>query len=377
MAITEVYVDPAINANSGTGTIGDPFGDLQYALNNTTRDATNGDRFNIKAGTAEVLSAELSLATYGTPSHTTPLVIQGYTSAAGDGGIGEINNGGANVSVFNSANNGNKTNVTFADMKMGNCGTARIINLASSSGLINCEIHTCSESNSIYGQTGRNLMLGCYVHSTTGSNSFRFDGASNYIVGNYIISTSGTQVFEGSLGSHTVLNNVIVIDTDTNLSGLHVGDNSLVMGNIVYSKSANVGFAVQSDNRPVLVINNVFIGFSGSGGKGLYTTAAGRTIAGGNAYYNNATNISEVATWSYSLADSLTLDADPFVNAAGGNFEIDGDSDASEAAWPHAFKGLGTTTNAADIGAVQSGAGAGGGGGPVIGSRVIRGLGAI
>ena len=56
MAITEVYVDPAINGNSGTGTLVDPYGDLQYALDTKARDSTNGDRFNIKAGTAEVLA---------------------------------------------------------------------------------------------------------------------------------------------------------------------------------------------------------------------------------------------------------------------------------------------------------------------------------
>ena len=94
MAITNYYVDPAINANSGTGTLGDPFGDLQYALNTITRNATDGDRINIKAGTAEVMAAAISLTTYGTPAQAAPLIFQGYTSAQGDGGIGEINNGG-------------------------------------------------------------------------------------------------------------------------------------------------------------------------------------------------------------------------------------------------------------------------------------------
>ena len=63
MAITNYYVDPSINANSGTGTIGDPFGDLQYALDTVTRDSTNGDQFNIKAGTAEVLTGTLDFST--------------------------------------------------------------------------------------------------------------------------------------------------------------------------------------------------------------------------------------------------------------------------------------------------------------------------
>ena len=50
-ALTQYYVDPAINANSGTGTIGDPYGDLQYALNTLTRDPTDGDQINVKATT--------------------------------------------------------------------------------------------------------------------------------------------------------------------------------------------------------------------------------------------------------------------------------------------------------------------------------------
>lgn len=115
MAITEYYVDPAINANSGTGTIGDPFGDLQYGLNTVTRNATDGDRFNIKAGTAEVMAAAIDLTTYGTPTQAAPLIFQGYTSAQGDGGIGEINNGGANVSVISSTT---LTFIHWIDLKL-------------------------------------------------------------------------------------------------------------------------------------------------------------------------------------------------------------------------------------------------------------------
>ena len=56
MALTEIYVDPSIAADSGTGTIGDPFGDLEYAIEQTTFDTTNGTRLNVKAGTDDFLS---------------------------------------------------------------------------------------------------------------------------------------------------------------------------------------------------------------------------------------------------------------------------------------------------------------------------------
>ena len=38
MAITEVYVDPSIAGDSGVGTIGDPYGDLEYAIEQETFD---------------------------------------------------------------------------------------------------------------------------------------------------------------------------------------------------------------------------------------------------------------------------------------------------------------------------------------------------
>ena len=90
-APTEIYVDPSIAADSGAGTIGDPYGDLQYALNTATQDGTSGNRFNIKAGTYEVVASALTYTgTYGNPSGSAPLIFQGYTSAAGDGGLGQI-----------------------------------------------------------------------------------------------------------------------------------------------------------------------------------------------------------------------------------------------------------------------------------------------
>ncbi len=95
MAQTQTYVDPSINANSGTGTVGDPYGDLQYALDTMTRDSTDGDQINIKAGTAEVLTGSLDFTTYGTPSSTAALSFSGYTSSENDGGIGSIDGDGS------------------------------------------------------------------------------------------------------------------------------------------------------------------------------------------------------------------------------------------------------------------------------------------
>ena len=83
--------DPTdVKCTQAAGTALLPFHTVQGALDLTTRNATDGDRINVKAGTADTLNATLSYTTYGTPVSGAILIIQGYTSTAGDGGIGEI-----------------------------------------------------------------------------------------------------------------------------------------------------------------------------------------------------------------------------------------------------------------------------------------------
>lgn len=356
MAITEYYVDPAINANSGTGTIGDPFGDLQYALDTVTRDATNGDRFNVKAGTAEVLAAGLSLATYGTPSNAAPLVIQGYTATAGDGGIGEIDGDGT-YSIYSSAANSNK-NIYLVDLKMGNSGAAVVVTFYQTSVMHNCEIYGSSAAYGAY-ITASNKISNCYFHDLTGGECLRLNGANNIIYACRFTSSGGTYLLNANFQYAIIIGCLFEIDTDTSLTAIRsASGGSVFIGNTIYSASANSGIGIHAPNQAGFAANNVIAGFSGAGGIGMICDKY--AFLANNAFYNCTTNISGEAS-SIALSPNITLAADPFVNAAGGNFEIDGDSDASEAAWPQAFKGLATTANAADIGAVQSGAGSGGG----------------
>ena len=131
------YVDPSIDSDSGAGTIGDPYGDLQYALDSITRDTTNGDQINIKAGTAEILTATLDVSTYGTPTFAAGLAFVGYTSAENDGGVGEIDGDGIYGIWINSTAEG----VVFKDLTLGNCGSADVINFDRFCSLRRCKIH--------------------------------------------------------------------------------------------------------------------------------------------------------------------------------------------------------------------------------------------
>lgn len=367
MAITDYYVDPAINANSGTGTIGDPYGDLQYALNTATRDATNGNRFNIKAGTAEVMASAISLATYGTPTAAAPLVFQGYTSAAGDGGIGEINNGGANVSVFD---NTGIAAIHFVDMKLGNCGSARILRMAGPSFLTNCEIHTTTNAEAVR-ITSATTVARCRFHTLDQIALVMQGGGTVYscnFAGSY---SAGALYFQGAgialanIFSLTSGGRGIVLDS--------TGGNSVVVLNAFYAVSGTgIGLRFDGATLPVnLVANNIFAGFSGAGGSAVTGSSIRRlALSAKNAYYNNTTNKTSVVIWN-DLGD-VTLTNAPFTNAAGGDFSIAAAAQAELKAqgWPSSFLGI-STNQYLDPGAAQIQAAAGGAY-PIFGGMIAR-----
>lgn len=349
MAITDYYVDPAINANSGTGTIGDPFGDLQYGLDTVTRNSTDGDRFNVKAGTSEVLGSALSLATYGTPAVGAPLVIQGYTSTQGDGGIGEISAGGSNVSIYD---NTGIASLYFVDMKMGNCGNARILRMAGPSHLVNCEIHTTTNAEAVR-ITSASSVVHCRFH-TLGTIGLVLQGGGSlyscYFSGDY---SAGAVYFQnagtawGNIFSLTSGGRGIVLDS--------AGGNTVVLNNSFYAVSGT-GIGLRFDGTTIIVplfANNIFTGFSGAGGSAVTGGATRKIlISANNAYYNNTTNKTSTVIL-YDLGD-VTLTNAPFTNAAGGDFSIATAAKAELQAqgWPSTFNGI-STNQFLDPGAAQ------------------------
>lgn len=347
MALTEIYVDPSIAANTGSGTIGDPYGDLQHALNTMTRDATNGDRLNIKAGTAEVMASAISLATYGTPGALSPLVIQGYTAAAGDGGIGEINNGGANVSIINSAT---LDFIHFADMKLGNTGTAQILVLDQACSFANVEFHTSSAANAVTTSTSCTY-AGCRVHSVTGNVAMLVTNSdidhcniSYGVSGQYALSTSGQM---------TITNNIVSL-TNNARGILTAGTQIALRNNSVYSATGGTGIGITMGSTQGECRNCIVEGFSGAGGKGIVISAGCvAKVFGNNAYYNNTTNVTTTGAYIHRLTD-ITLTSAPFTNAGGGDFSIATAAKAELQAqgWPSSFNGI-STNQFLDPGAAQ------------------------
>ena len=160
-AMAEIYIDPGIAGDVGTGTFGDPYGDFEYAIQQTAFSGTRSTRFNVKSGTDEVLARPLDYilvdAEYK-PTREAPLVIQGYDKEPGDGGSAGIS-GGDKFSIFGDAG---LDNVIFTDLNLKNSGQSNVIELNDHCSLLNCEISN-SKSNGVITHEG-SFMSGCYIH---------------------------------------------------------------------------------------------------------------------------------------------------------------------------------------------------------------------
>ena len=329
-SFTEIYVDPSIAANSGSGTIGDPYGDLEYAIVQTPWDGTNGIRVNVKAGAAEGLStplnssfADTSVGAAWAPSQNTAVVIQGYTSTAGDGGIGEINNGGLNINVISA---GQYSGVHFADMKMGNTGSATIIDMDNFGSIERCELHTTSSGAAI-NVDNYALIQGNYIHDI---------GAST----NHVAVLTGTDVRYNlidcggngggiTLGNGSICEHNIIYDPVSGANAIVLGAGCVTVNNVVYSTVANVGTGIFLGAYPSIVANNIICGFSGTGGKGMLGNTGDDypRIMAANAFYNCTTNKSMGSATYTSIHSELedleiTLSADPFTDASTLDFTL-------------------------------------------------------
>jgi len=320
-APTEVYVDPAIAGDSGTGTIGDPYGDLQFALDSATRDATNGDRFNIKAGTDEILAAALSLVTYGTPTFDAPLIFEGYTSAAGDGGIGGIDGNNGNFTIFAGA-----ASVHFINMHLHNTGTATVVTVAMRSIITGCEVNN-SSGGGIVINNNETVCDSNHVHDIGGVGINRTGGtAGGNILRNYL-KNDGTNDFTTAISINTTFadcaRNIISIDGASN--GIATTDRSNITRNSILSAGGTgKGISVSATSKLVASLHsNLVEGFSGVGGEGIEIPVGTRQMAiyGKNAVFN-CTTAYDVDTVDIMvlLGDNETLSVTPFAKSGADTF---------------------------------------------------------
>ena len=329
------------------GTISLEWATVQHALNFTTRDATNGDRINILAGTDDVLAAALSLATYGTPTNIVPLILQGYTSAAGDGGIGGISGNGT-YTMFAPTS---LDSINFVDLHMHNSGSAQIVHLDNSIYISHCELDNTTGGGIRLDNNG--YVGHCYIHNT-GGDGIRVN-ASSMAMSNYL--ENGTDDFDQAIvldsSSSRAIFNIIDVDGASDGIVTDLSDHSVENNSIYSNGGTGQGINVIGGTAHLSSLtNNMIEGFSGVGGIGINVVTAGNIMLyGHNFTYNNATNYSISGTALKDLGNNTTLGSSPFTDPANNDFTV---STALQAlGYPSAFTVEGTNTQFLDVGALQ------------------------
>lgn len=349
MAFSEIYVDPSIAADSGAGTIGDPYGDLEYAIEQTTFDTTNGTRVNIKAGTDEVLVSTITAAMADTatsiawvPSATAPMVLQGYTSSAADGGIGGIDCNGGTVTT------GSGSQLRVIDMHCHNSSTADMFSNGGFCSFINCEINNALGIG-IDALSGFCTVVGCYLHDIA---TFPIR-TSGWIAYNYIDGILGAKAMDSAIVLITssvgiVYRNIIAIDGTTD--GIRSAARQGIINNSIWSNGGTgqgIQFVGSNLNMNTLT-NNIVEGFSGSGGIGYDLTGTSNLqieVYGSNAAYNNATEYNDPEYIFKNFGDNETLSASPFTDAANGDFSPVDTGNVKEGSLPAAWIDGGSVNN--------------------------------
>ena len=343
---TEIYVDPSIAGDSGAGTSADPYGDLEWAIEQTTFDTANGTRVNIKAGTDEALAVEISAAMADTvttvawlPSEAGPCVFQGYTAVAGDGGIGGISGGGS-VSVYSDTA---FDHVSFIDLHCHNTGSATVIEMDKDCNVIRCEVDNTTGAG-IHADL-RSSVMSNHVHNC-GAIGISLD--QGMIAFNYLENGANdftTAIKAGAVGTLLIYRNIVSVDGTSD--GIAVAERNFVMNNSVWSNGGTgQGILAATTGQNIrAVMNNLVEGFSGVGGVG-FDFSAGNTrvvIYGGNAAYNNTTDYNSPSDYFIDrLGTSDTnevLGASPFTAASTGDFSPVDTGSVKEGSLPADFAG--------------------------------------
>ncbi len=349
------YVDPSIAAKSGAGTIGSPYGDLQYALHqvrtNPGRNATHRDQLNVLAATDEILAATLDFATYGAPSTIAPCIFRGYTSVANDRGIGGISGNGSVTILAGTAK------VHFIDMHLHSTGAAAILTLGSAGSVQFCEVDNTTGNGVMGGGTLGTLLYGCHVHNIGVTGTAVARCLYNYFAnGTNDFTTCWVATGNLSECSH----NIFSVDGATICINLNREYQVARSNSILSASGTGVGIDIGTNRENLVCLDNVVEGFIGAGGRGFDggNASEGFGIFAGNAAFNNTTDYANDADVVFT-DDNEVLGATPFDKAGADTFANRFTYFAPVAA----IQGTLYAGNRQDKGAVQHADPAGGGGG--------------
>ena len=298
MSVTEVYVDSSIGADSGAGTIGDPYGRLSYAFTQSSS-VTNGKRYNVK-GTSSG-SPETSFGTPPNGATSAPVYIQGYTTAAGDGGILYVDGGGSAI-----VSDTNKDGIHCIDCHFKNYGSSYAFSLDNNCSFIRC---TFDGGGTGYGVDGDSFLVvyNCYFHDI--KNQAIYGSNNSRVYFNTIYVTAVDEDSQIIRRGKAVIGNRIRCDASANKIINTITDRGYVVAynSIKATRGARSDYGIYAGAKGVVRCNYI----EGCE-EGIYIN--GPAVVCGNVFYDNSDDVYESSTGA-NLCDpvvgenSIVLDA--------------------------------------------------------------------
>jgi hypothetical protein len=315
----------------------------------------NGNRVWVKAGTYTVTSASTNIAGGCVSTKGAGDIWSGYSTIRGDDAARPTIISDGVITTFTLVGTGASGSTVRYITADGNSRTSSrgFANLSGN----NCLFYRCIGKNctnsAFAGLTAvTNRAEFCYGTGCSTQPVFSGDGCyycvadTNTITG---FSAATTPAWVGCISSNNT--------GSTSVHGFSGANDATQIMNCAAYGNAGSGFSLGSSNRPIVLINclsanNSVWQFTASGlnQNTQLINCAGWNNGGSGTF--NSTNITSVFGF-------VTLTADPFTNAAGGDFSLNntagGGASCRAAAIPGAFPGLSGTVGKLDIGAVQHG----------------------
>ncbi len=337
MAVTHMHVDPDIGGVGGDGSLGDPYGDLEFGISDFTFGSA-GNQINLIAGTDQVLqTSELGAqitAAGVTPTAGNPLIFRGMTAAVNDGGIGGID-GDASYSILND---NTMDWLIFRDLHLHNVGARKLLNLDNYCTIQHCEIDG-STSDVLVRTDGYGFIESCYIHGFSGNGVYL--NASSKMTLCHVVGDAGCNYCTYCYSGTEAVFNIIETPANDNAYGLYSINAGRIMRNVVRSRGAGSGsgvFQSQTTNGAV-IRNNIIEGFSGVGGKAMQLK--GLIYANnGNYLYDNTTDIDATGIDANFYDDNETgMLVSALVDPDNGNFSLVDTGNVLEGATPQIIGG--------------------------------------
>lgn len=309
MAKSEYYVDPL----NGSDTTGDGLSDatawqtVQKALDSITKNTTDGDRINVKDTADDVLSAQLSFTAIGGYSLTYGLLIEGYTSTAGDGGVGGISGGGTTGIITST-----RSYIGFRNMHLHNTGANAILSISRGT-VEGCEFDNSSYTSNVV-QVSEGSCVNCYFHNTDGEALRIINGAA---CGNYF-KQGATYNFDSAIlaaGNSFVLRNIISVDGASNGISTETNPCTIANNSILSASGSGNGISITTNNYASSYVNNLIEGFSA----GITKSSRDMVMCSSNTAFNCTTAFDFGGEFLISL-DNAVAGSTPFKKAGADTF---------------------------------------------------------